>query len=148
MSDEDLIAHRPYLAPFLDVVLLPVAPLGIGREGDIGTPYEGLSFSKIGLAVRANSTVRLEANASGRVDVVMQWVLEDPDHPSNVLIVGPCDAGGAGWLVFAGGFWVSEAACLTVVATKVGSHLLGTSPLEESAGVVVSVGEVACTPDN
>jgi len=44
----------------LDVIALEPGPLDLGREGEPGTPYEGLRFAKFGLIVRADRALILE----------------------------------------------------------------------------------------
>lgn len=106
----------------VDVVALPVDPLDFGRDGEPGTPYEGLRFAKFGLIIRADHAVNIEIVEVEPGRALMQWTpLQDPDRPSTALDVGPCPGDGHAWIVFSGGLWVSnDPTCVTLAITSAG----------------------------
>ncbi len=108
----------PSWHPVLGAVAFPIDPVETGRAGAQGTPYEGLRFAKFGLLVRTNTSVVLEVPKTG--DVLMEWTLAELGRPANVLRIGPCEGGGADWIVFAGGLWVAEPMCVVIAVTSGG----------------------------
>jgi hypothetical protein len=84
---------------------------------DSGTPPH---FAKVGLAVRTGATARITVHQSRRTPVAMQW---GGTPPRATLQVTECvAAGGARWVVFAGGLWVDRSVCarVEVVAERTG----------------------------
>lgn len=106
----------------LDAIALEPGPLDVGREGEPGTPYDGLRFAKFGLIIRADRTVTLKIVDVEPGEAVMEWgPLEDPDRPATRIDVGPCPGDGADWIVFSGGLWVSDdPTCVTLAVTAGG----------------------------
>jgi len=97
----------------LDAVALP----GPGTPHEIGRTDEasGLGFAKAGLLVRAGiaSTITV-ADLEHRIG----WGITET---AQRIAIPPC-AGAAEWLVYAGGFYVPEPACMTLnVETENGS---------------------------
>lgn len=116
-SDQPIFSHL-----VLDVLALPAQPLDLGRDGEPGTPYEGLRFAKFGLVVSADRAVTLEIVDVQPGTATMEWIpLEDPTGPGTRLYVGPCSGDGSKWIVFSGGLWVSdEPTCVTLAVTADG----------------------------
>ena len=96
-------------------VALPLGALQLGRSGSTGSEFEGFRFSKFGLLVRRDRVASLEvAQAPG--EAVLDYV--HPDVGARALSVGPCRSGGAEWVVFAGGLWVTEPGCVELLAAS------------------------------
>ncbi len=106
----------------LDVAAFPGRVLDLGRDGEPGTPYQGLRFAKFGLVVRAGRALTLEIVKAEPGTAVMEWgAIRDPGWPATRLEVGPCPGDGSDWLVFAGGLWVSEEpSCVTLTVSSDG----------------------------
>lgn len=100
---------------------LPSRTLQLGRMGSAGSEFEGFRFSKFGLHVRRDRVVSLEV-ANSRGEAVLEYVY--PDAPARVVRVGPCRAEHGEWVVFAGGMWVTEPACVELVASSGDERLL------------------------
>ncbi len=105
-----------YTQQVFDAIILPGVPLDLGRDGEPGTPYEGLRFAKFGLVVRPDRRVTLEITDVDPGIAVMEWgAFREAGWPTTRLEVGPCPGSGGDWIVFAGGLWVSEEpTCVTV----------------------------------
>ncbi len=121
----DTIATDPatvsYPRRVLDVAAFPGRVLDPGRDGEPGTPYQGLRFAKFGLVVRAGRALTLEIVKAEPGTGVMEWGARGPGWPATRLEVGPCPGNGSDWIVFAGGLWVSEdPTCVTLAASSGG----------------------------
>jgi hypothetical protein len=110
----DLIDKPPdTYQPVLDAVALP----GPGTFHQIGRTDEdtGLGFAKTGLLVRAGTASTITVADS---DQRIGW---GTTETAQRIVIPPC-AGAAEWLVYAGGFYVPEPACMTLnVETEDGS---------------------------
>ena len=94
---------------------LPSRALQLGRMGAAGSEFEGFRFAKFGLVVRRDRVVSLEVvNPPG--GAVLEFV--HPDTPARVVRVGPCRAEQGEWVAFAGGVWVTEPACIELLAAS------------------------------
>ncbi len=80
------------------------------RAGEVGSPYEGLRYSKFGLMVQVDEMASLEVVRPPLV--LLDWVPQNQPTSGEALLVGPCQAIEPGWLVFAGGVWMPEPACV------------------------------------
>ena len=100
---------------------LPSRTLQLGRMGSEGSEFEGFRFAKFGLVVRRDRVVSLEV-VNSRAEAVLEYV--HPDTPARVLRVGPCRSDHGEWVVFAGGMWVTEPACVELVAASDDERLL------------------------
>lgn len=69
----------------------------------------GRLFAKTGLVVRADASVVLSVDGTGRGAAWIGW--GSPPRPGREQRLSGCP-GYAGWVVFAGGFWVDEPACV------------------------------------
>ena len=96
-------------------IALPSRALQLGRMGTAGSEFEGFQFAKFGLLVRRDRLVSLEV-VNSRGEAVLEYV--HPDTPARVVRVGPCRAEHGEWVVFAGGVWVTEPACVELVAAS------------------------------
>ena len=67
-------------------------------------------WSKQGLVVRAKTTFTLAVPKAWRGRLAIGWATQ----PSERVTVAGCDPGGK-WLAYAGGYWVSEPACVPLV---------------------------------
>ncbi len=103
----------------LDAVALPVGKLQAAESGD-----SGWLFAKNGLLVRAGTAVELTV-APGS-DALIGW--GSPGPVGTTIRVPSCPAA-AGWLAFAGGYHVREAACVPLIVRADGR--------EQQAGVSV-----------
>jgi hypothetical protein len=92
-------------------------PLQLSRT--VGTGSSELQFAKTGLVVRAGEQVEIVVvPTAGRTGLVW-WGNTGNDQPTARFLVGPCTTGG-GWLVFPGGYWVSQPGCVTLVVRHEG----------------------------
>ena len=85
----------------------------------IGTGSSELQFAKTGLVVRAGERVEIVVVPTTGRTAAVWWGNTGNDQPTKRLVVGPC-ATGTGWLVFPGGYWVSEPGCVTLVVRHEG----------------------------
>lgn len=109
-------------------------PLQLGRT--VGTGSTALQFAKTGLVLRAGERVEIVVvPTSGRTALVW-WGNTGNDQPAARFMAGPC-ATGAGWLVFPGGYWVSEPGCVSLVIRHEGIDEI----------VTVAVGAPCDVPD-
>ena len=94
---------------------LPSRTLQLGRLGSAGSEFEDFRFAKFGLVVRRDRVVSLEVVGSPG-EAVLDYV--HPDVPARKLSAGPCRSEHGEWVVFAGGVWVTEPACVELVAAS------------------------------
>lgn len=102
-------------------VLLDSVGLPVGRKLDINViaDVSPRRFAKQGLVVRAGTPVELRIPADWEGRAWIEW--GNSSHAKNVITVPPCpDRGSLTWLVFAGGFFVDEPACLPIIVRTAG----------------------------
>jgi hypothetical protein len=75
-------------------------------------------FAKDGLVVRADAVVELRVPAGSADRLRVGW--GSPAQPGAVVRLAGCPDR-SGWLVFAGGYWVDEPACLPLLV-RAGGH--------------------------
>lgn len=98
-----------------DSVAIPTGNVNLGRTGEAGSVYAGLSFAKFGLAIKGGAEVNV-AVLSDEVDgVIVEWGPAEPDVPSSAVRLEGCGRSDE-WLIFAGGAWVPEPGCYDLVA--------------------------------
>lgn len=110
----------------LEAVSFPTdeQPFGV-RRGAAGSETDGLTFTKFGLVVHANKEVLLEITDAGGADFALDWGISGEPTVGGSITVGPCvgsdsqsKVDDAAWVVFAGGTWLSEPACVTYRVTS------------------------------
>ena len=101
------------LTAVLGVVALPTTGTAL-QTAPSGEPT-GRLFAKAGLVVRAGSALDLVVPAG--VGLLIGW--GNPAPRTSHLVVASCP--GAGWLAFAGGYWVDHPACASLLV-RVGGH--------------------------
>jgi len=69
-------------------------------------------FAKSGLLVRSGFAAGLSLYGSGAERARIGWGA--PPRAAVTVVVPPCPADPAGWLVFSGGYWVDEPRCVGV----------------------------------
>jgi hypothetical protein len=74
-------------------------------------------FAKTGLVVRADSIVDLSVSAASAGRPWIGW--GSPARPARQLRIPGCP-GESGWVVFAGGFWLDEPACVPLTVRSGG----------------------------
>lgn len=104
-----------------DAMALPTAPkheaLQTARTGD-GNPAVRL-FAKTGLGIRAGVASELITVTSA---VAVGW--GNPSSPTTRMVIPACgdDAGGSGWLWYAGGYWVARPTCALLTVRSGGAQ--------------------------
>jgi hypothetical protein len=123
LACQDVIATRDTPDSDLSVVLNAVAlptrdALQANRSGEVG-PADRL-FAKRGLLVASGASFELIVPSDWVGKLSVGWGNPAPRTPH--LHVSACKAAGSQktWLVFAGGFWVADAACVPLLV-KAGS---------------------------
>jgi len=93
-----------------------VGQLGSERA-DADSAFEGLSFAKMGLLIRDGTTAVV--TPATPADAVITWGDADASAAAGEsLAFDACTSPDGGeWLVFAGGFWVSEPGCVALRVT-------------------------------
>ena len=106
-------------AKVLGVAWLPThRALGSVRLVDPPTPTARW-WSKQGLVIKAGSTFTLAVPDAWQGRLAIGW--GSPAQPSEEVTVSGCDSGGR-WLAYAGGYWVSEPACVPLVVESGRRH--------------------------
>jgi hypothetical protein len=105
----------------LDAVALPTRTLQVSESG-----VPGELFAKQGLVVRAGTPVRIAVAPDAPAGTRIGW---GSPGPEGTAIVVPACPHNSGWLAFAGGYTVREAACVPLIV-RVGER-------EERASVAV-----------
>ncbi len=128
----------PYTEAVLDRIVFPMGPMTLGaRRGSDGSGFEEFQFSKFGLVVRSGTQVVLEVEDADGAEFALAWGAGFPPDKAGSISVGPCQgsdspqADDAAWVVFAGGIWLSEPACVTFSVSSDG--LIETYDLEFDA---------------
>lgn len=99
-----------------EVAALPIGAIhGLGRSG----PDEGglgeMRFAKMALLVGSNTEFSIEVSDESSTNALIAWSSATSTLPVSSLAAGPClDRGTDDWLVFAGGVWVLEPACVSL----------------------------------
>jgi hypothetical protein len=125
--DEDIDLRRPGstgMHVVLGVVALPTAP----AYGALQTSRTGMHgrlrlFAKTGLVIKPHTTFELEVPAPLRGRMAIAWGNAGDPPPRGRFIISDCGRGettGSKWLVYAGGYYVSHAACMPLVVVAHG----------------------------
>ncbi|WP_250002765.1 hypothetical protein [Actinoplanes sp. M2I2] len=91
----------------LDAVALPTAVLQANESGE-----PGRLFAKTGLLVRAGTAVELSVAPEAAGDVIIGW---GSPGPKGTTVRVPACPDAKGWVVFAGGYTVSEPVCVPLI---------------------------------
>ncbi|MEN8114174.1 MAG: hypothetical protein ABFS21_07280 [Actinomycetota bacterium] len=104
--------------PVLGVVALP----GSDSRHERGRtdPDTDLRFAKMGLLVKAESEATITVDPGQAAEILVGWDPHEP--PAQHFVVPPCpgearwvaDSGDSEWVVYSGGVWVSEPACVAL----------------------------------
>ena len=100
-------------AEVLDVVALPVLELhqqGQPQEDEVGVTRR---FSKMGLVIRRDTPFTIRVTEDSRPNALISWSNTGQPGPVEGLAVPGC-AGPVQWLVYPGGVWVVDPACVTL----------------------------------
>ena len=102
----------------LDSVALSLdTPLQASPSGQGAGPTR--LFAKSGLLVRGAAASRLSLLGPWTDRARIGW--GTPPRPAVTVVVPPCPTDPAGWLVFTGGYWIDQPACVVVeVRTEAG----------------------------
>ena len=85
-----------------------------GRPGPENDPDLAMRFSKMGLLVREGAEFSIDVSAASQPNALVDWPLPMDRIPGTRISSGGCEASSATWLVFAGGVWTREPACVTL----------------------------------
>lgn len=100
----------------------PEGNFQLGRTGTESDPTSMLTFSKIPVAVRTDSNIALFVHPDSQSSTLIAWgtVGRDPVHG---IAFEPCKGTEAetSWMVFPGGVWVTDPACVGLVALADGA---------------------------
>lgn len=109
-------------ATVADVVAFPVTgdrPQGgrVGPDNDAGSRR---AFSKMGLLVRPATTFQIHVAPRSQRNALIQWGNVDANEPVSSIAVSSCPGDRNDWLVYPGGVWTLEPACveLTILTAK------------------------------
>ena len=107
----------------LGVVALPTSPgypaLQTALTGDAGSRR---LFAKTGLLVKPGTTFELVVPAGLADRLGIGWG-GAPSAPTSRLTVAECpNPGGAGWLAYAGGYWIDRPACVSLIVKAGGKE--------------------------
>lgn len=97
-----------------DSVAVPVGDIELGRAGEPGSAYAGLTFAKFGLAIKGSSDVEVAVQSEDVEGVIVEWGPAEPDVVSSAVRFEGC-GDSEEWLIFAGGAWVPEPGCYEFV---------------------------------
>ncbi len=108
----------------LGVVALPIAP----RYGALQTSRTGMHgrlrlFAKTGLLIKPHATFELVVPAGLKPRMAIAWGNAGDVPPSGRLTVNACGRGqttGSRWLAYAGGYYVSHTACVSLLVVARG----------------------------
>jgi len=116
----DVVQVVPDGFAVVDVVAaLPVSAIHrLGRSG----PDEGglgeMRFAKMALLVAPNTQFSIDVSDESSTNALIAWSSATSTLPVDSLTAEPClDRGTEDWLVFAGGVWVLEPACVSLQFT-------------------------------
>jgi hypothetical protein len=87
-------------------------PLQLGRT--VATESGELQFAKTGLIVRSGTEFEIVVSPPPGVQAFVSWGNTGKGQPTQLFMVGPCEAQ-ATWIAFPGGYFVSEAACVDLI---------------------------------
>ena len=131
IGEETVLPER--YADVLGVVALPTAASSdmALQTSDSGDDPATRLFAKVGLLVRPNASVELRIADEWSGRAALGW--GGPGVPSDRFLVEPCPPRGTTtsvgsvdtvdtdrWIAHAGGFWVAEPGCISVVVESAG----------------------------
>jgi hypothetical protein len=108
-------------ATVADVIALPVSgDQGRGHTGPDNDVGSRRAFSKVGLLVRPATTFQIHVAPSSQRNALIQWGNVEANEPVSSIAVSSCPGDRNTWLVYPGGVWTLEPACveLTILTTK------------------------------
>ena len=100
-----------------DVVALPDASDLLQREPVRPDNDANFSraFSKMGLLLRPASTFQIHVAPDSQQNALIEWGNVDAEEPVASIAVGSCSGDTDEWLVYPGGVWTLEPACVELV---------------------------------
>lgn len=100
-----------------DVVALPGTGdmLQRGRVGPDNDAGSRRSFSKMGLLLRPATTFQIHVAPDSQRNALIQWGNVDANEPVGSIAVASCPGDTNDWLVYPGGVWTLEPACVELV---------------------------------
>jgi hypothetical protein len=97
------------------VVALPeIDSHQLGRSGPDGDPNSARKFAKMGLLIRRGTAFELHVGGRSQGNALIAWGNIENPGPVSSIAVDDCP-GRAEWLVYAGGVWVLEPACVALI---------------------------------
>lgn len=104
-----------------DVIALP-GNGDILQRGRTGTDYDPESlytFSKMGLLLRPGATFRIDVARNSQPNALIEWSIEGEKLVDSIAVTS-CAGDANDWLVYPGGVWTLEPACveLTVITAE------------------------------
>lgn len=131
-----------------EVVAFPTADLlQRGRIGPDNDPGSARAFSKFGLVVRAGAVFQIHVAGDSQANALVHWGNTGPDDPVSSISVGGCEGScdslvqpgcPAGddwdWVVYPGGVWTLEPACVSLVVLTGSETAVVDLPVGERCG--------------
>lgn len=108
------------LQVFSDVIALPTMRTHeLGHSGTDTDPTSPLRFSKVPLLVRRNVSLSVSVADEQQDSVALSWGSSKVEDPvASIQVVG-CEGDGE-WLMFPGGFWTLDPACVRLTLVSAG----------------------------
>ncbi|MEN8235484.1 MAG: hypothetical protein ABFR89_11270 [Actinomycetota bacterium] len=100
----------------LDAIALPEP--GIQHETGRTDPETGLRFAKMGLLVKPGHASTITVDPDQQAEIRLGWgnigdAVGHPDRPVERLVIPAC-GGDEDFLIYGGGVWISEPACVAL----------------------------------
>lgn len=114
----DFVSELPvgFVPDALGVVAFQSARVNqLGRRGTDDDPDSPLRFAKIALLLQNGSAVLIHIDPLFEDRAALSWGGELSSSPGPAVRVGPCGSPDGAWTVFAGGIWVLEPGCISLV---------------------------------
>lgn len=102
---------------FSDVVALPTGEdqLQRGRSGPDNDLESRRMFSKMGLLVRPGTTFQIHVGPASQGNALIHWGNAGTDDPVGSIAVETCAGDSDTWIVFPGGVWTLDPACVDLL---------------------------------
>ena len=109
------------------VVALPGASDILQRSPVVleGDPNFPRAFSKMGLLLRPATTFQISVAPDSRQNALIGWGTNDPEEAVGSIAVGSCSGDTHEWLVYPGGVWTLDPACVELlIVTEQASEIV------------------------
>lgn len=131
-----------------EVVAFPTEELlQRGRTGPDNDPGSARSFSKLGLVVRAGAVFQIHVAGDSQANALLHWGNTGPNDPVSSIAVPGCegtcdslvqpgcpDGEDRDWVVYPGGLWTLEPACVSLIVLTGAERAVVDLPAGERCG--------------